>query len=293
MLQSLGHSALNLFIDLRNSVAICAAHFFHNRCRQSFDRHLHSMLDRLMQSRIVLRPDQAKRFNGRFRRRGSCFLSRGFCLLHRRRNFRFVPFGSPRDRQNFARVPRRGQRHRCRRRRDGNRDRFFNLLHVWLLAWQRKPVLRGRGVIPDVPRHVEFESDVQKILRLVRPLHPDHGAGDDPRRRGGSSPWDLDRYLQPWQLTITVVVRSIKDSLSASTPCTLIGIACTTRVLRRLSTPVAMVVALFVAPFSEGLMLVAYSSERSVREEQLGPGSDSKTARSATRVPRASRIPNE
>jgi len=43
--------------------------------------------------------------------------------------------------------------------------------------------------------------------------------------------------LQPWQLTITVVVRSVNDSLSASTPWTLMGIAWTRRVLRRLSSP--------------------------------------------------------
>jgi hypothetical protein len=47
----------------------------------------------------------------------------------------------------------------------------------------------------------------------------------------------LDWYLQPWQLTITVLVCSVKGSRSASTPVTLIGMACTTRVLRCLSVP--------------------------------------------------------
>jgi hypothetical protein len=43
----------------------------------------------------------------------------------------------------------------------------------------------------------------------------------------------LDWYLQPWQFTITVVVRSLNGCPSASTPATVIGTACTIRVLRR------------------------------------------------------------
>src|SRR6202035_1381580 len=44
-------------------------------------------------------------------------------------------------------------------------------------------------------------------------------------------------YLQPWQFTITVVVRSLKGCPSASTPVTVSGTACTIRVLRRFCVP--------------------------------------------------------
>jgi hypothetical protein len=63
----------------------------------------------------------------------------------------------------------------------------------------------------------------------------------------------LDWYLQPWQLTITVLVFSVNGSCSASTPITVTGKARTTRVLRRFSVTISAGVEGSVKSAPEGI----------------------------------------